>query len=180
MPKTRLARSYLPAAVCAVMLVSTTPHKAVAASMVEYIINIQALIITVIASFPIPIPRQATDTVIGQLVTAVDNAALASEAEDQPREIAWIGRASGATSALIGFTASCDDDNCEVVRDAGQEILGLLARRKAALVGGSCGNGVIESFEQCDPHAAPTGCETTTAPSFCSTQCLCVPLSGTP
>ena len=92
-------------------------------------------------------------------------------AGDRPRELAWIGSAEGATSALIGFVASCDDEDCQTVRDTGQDILGLLARRKSALVGGSCGHGVLEGL---------TGCETTTAASYCSTDCMWMPVTGSP
>jgi hypothetical protein len=151
--------------------------KAVAASMVEYALLLFAVLI--VAATPLEKPPAATTTK-ERLVTSVQNASLAAEAGDRSTELAWIGSASGATSALIGFTAPCEEENCETVRDMGQEILGLLARRKSALVGGSCGNGVIEGLKQCDPSAVPTGCETTTAPSFCSTDCLCVPATGTP
>ena len=170
---TRLARRCLFAAGSALLLSLTIATKAIAASMVEYALLLFAVLIVAASS----IPRPAADRVKERLVTSVENASLAAEAGDRSTELAWIGSATGATHALIGFAASCQEENCETVRDMGQEILGLLARRKSALVGGSCGNGVIEGLEQCDPSAVPTGCETTTAASYCSTECQCVPVS---
>lgn len=114
---------------------------------------------------------------LDDLRAAIDEAANAEMAEDRARELKGLGKATGAARALLGMAASCDE--CEDLQDDLQEILGIIARERARIAGTprSCRpDGVISKWEECDPLARPTGCETIVDATFCDVDCKCEPV----
>jgi hypothetical protein len=164
---------------CAVVLVSTMPQEAAAATIIDYpllaiLLSIAAIAITSTG----PQSPTALNVLLSHLETAVEGARLANLAGDQHAELSRLSKAIGATEALMGMTSSCD--TCGDLRSILQQVIGLAANMKTSVVGasGTCHpNGLIQPNEQCDPLAVPTGCPINTIElTFCNDECLCRPV----
>jgi hypothetical protein len=107
-----------------------------------------------------------------QLQTALEGARAANIVGNPTAELSRLGKAIGASEALLGMTSACDA--CGRLEDTLQQVIGHLALLKANLVGVSstCNpNGIVQPNEQCDPLAIPSGCPA--AATFCSDECRC-------
>jgi hypothetical protein len=150
------------------------PRKAEAQTLAEY-----GLIIAIIAIgiFTDIVPSLAVDESAwfkqrARLQTAVDEAALANEEGNRPKERAHLSRAGGAASAMIGMTRPCDEPICDEARVNLRRVIGLIAVLKSRTTDDSCGDGVIDDGEECDPNADPDGCDRA-GDALCTAECFC-------
>ena len=123
-----------------------------------------------------------------QLQTAAQAAQDANTAGEQHEDASRLAKTIGAAEGMMGLLTFCDDTRIDTdnvgkgftdvdeLRNVLQPVIGTAALLKArALAGaGTCNtDGVIQSTEQCDPLATPTGCPITTERSFCNDECEC-------
>jgi pilus assembly protein Flp/PilA len=175
---------WLVAVLCALLLTYTSPRKA-EATAVEYAVMLALIIVVCITAITADSPgtNHAYTRVGDQLKAAVNSAFDANSDGDTPKEIAGLSKTIGALKAMIAMaSSSCEDSvtDCTMLRENLQKFIGVAGERKAqALSAVGCNiNGVIQGNEQCDPLAPlPNGgCPATTFPTFCSDECLCVPV----
>jgi hypothetical protein len=157
--------------VCITLLI--VPMKAIA-GLTEYSV-VLALIAIIAISLPQLNLSPAADVVVDQLSTAVEGARAANIVGNSTAELTRLSKAIGAAQALMGMTSACSD--CSEVRDALQQIIGqaALLRTRIAGASGSCNpNGIVQTHEECDPLAIPSGCPASpTAVTYCSDECRC-------
>jgi len=161
-------------AACLLTLIAAAPQTVRAATLVEYGLLLGLIAVVCIgAVFETP----HGNAVLAQLVGAVEGARDASAEGDTPHELARVSKALGAAHALVGMTSACD--SCDTLRSGLQEIIGTLAAFKTDIIGvvRTCHpNGIVQSNEQCDPLAVPTGCPITIELTFCNDECRCQPV----
>ena len=170
--KCRPVRPLLIALLSASLLVA--PVQKASADLIEYALVVALIAFAATVGSKLDLPPGSV-FVLRQLRTAVEGARAANIVGDPAAEHSRLSKAAGATEALLGMTADCED--CSQLQDTLQQILGHVALLKTSIVGvsGTCNpNGIVQRNEQCDPLAIPSGCPTTRGGvTYCSDECRC-------
>jgi hypothetical protein len=170
-----IARS-LAAILCAGLIATSFPRRA-QADIIEYSLLLTIILTVVAGAIPAGVPPQPWQIHGLQLQDAVNAAQQANSAGERSKEIGRLGKANGIASAMLSEATTSCNPACGDVTQNLQAIIGYVGFLQSLAIGtvtASCNpDGVVEPGEECDPLAVPTGCASSTVPTFCDTECLC-------